>query len=203
MTAVAAGPSVTATDAARRGSATASSPVAARFVRRLPAKVAAGLSFLGWLYLSISLFLYAWVIGTQALMGWSPLLVTSDSMSPAIHRGDVVLIGEAPEGLLGQQTVIAFEDPNRPGETLLHRITTVHGDGTYTTKGDGNGDADAAPVETAQVKGVGRMIVPSVGSPFVWLEEGRMDKVVLWGVGSIAAVWCGFRRPRRKSGANR
>lgn len=178
-------------------------PAVIRFVRRVPSKLAAALSFFGWLYLSISLFLYAWVIGTQALMGWSPLLVTSDSMNPAIRRGDVVLVGEAPPGILGRQTVIAFDDPHRPGGTVLHRITTVNGDGTYETKGDSNGDADGAPVEPSQIDGVGRMIVPAVGSPFVWLQEGRVDKVVLWGVASIAAVWCGFRRPRRTSGGKR
>lgn len=167
-------------------------------LRRMPARAAAALSFFGWLYLSISLFLYAWVLGTQALMGWSPLLVTSDSMTPAIRRGDVVLIGAQPPGRLGQQTVIAFEDPNRAGVTILHRVTSVNDDGTYGTKGDANRDADLAAIESSDIRGVGRMIVPAVGSPFVWLQEGRIDKVALWGVGSILAIWCGFRRPRRR-----
>jgi signal peptidase len=171
---------------------------AAVFVRTVPSKAAAALSFFGWLYLSISLFLYAWVIGTQALMGWSPLLVTSDSMSPAVRRGDVVMVGERPPDALGHQTVIVFDDPHRPGGTLLHRISAVNADGTYQTRGDGNADADAAPVELDHVRGVGRMVVPVVGSPFVWLQEGRIGQVVAWAVGSVAAVAFAFGTPGRR-----
>ena len=172
-------------------------PAPIGLVRRVPGKVAAALSFFGWLYLSISLFLYAWIVGTQLLMGWHPMLVTSGSMSPAIRGGDVVMVGEEPPGVLGQQTVILFADPHADGKTVLHRIVTVREDGSYETRGDSNADADVAAVRPDQIEGVGRMVIPAVGAPFVWAQSGEMPKLATWIGGSLLAMWCAFRRPKR------
>ena len=167
------------------------------FVRRMPAKLAAVLSFFGWLYLSISLFLYAWIIGTQLLMGWHPMLVTTGSMSPSIRGGDVVMIGEEPPGVLGKQTVILFEDPHDRTKSVLHRVVTVRQDGSYETRGDANADADVAAIRPDQIEGVGRMVIPAIGTPFVWAQAGELPKLVGWIAGSIVAVWSAFRRPKR------
>ena len=172
-----------------------------RFVRTLPGRAGAALSFVGWLYLSISLFLYAWIIGTQLLMGWHPLLVSSGSMSPSIRTGDVVMIGEQPPGGLGQQTVILFDDPNAAGRTVLHRVVSVRADGAYATKGDANADIDLSPVRPDQIQGIGRMVIPAVGAPFVWLQAGQTAKVAVWIGSSLVAVWFAFRRPRRTATA--
>jgi signal peptidase I len=174
-----------------------------RILRRLAARAGAALSFFGWLYLSISLFLFGWILGTQALMGWSPLLVASGSMSPAIRSGDIVMIGKELPATLGDRTVIVFDDPTRPGETLLHRVVGVDGDGRYETRGDANADSDLAPVAREHIGGVGRMVIPAVGSPIVWWQAGEVGKVVMFAVGSIAAVWCAFRRPRARNEALR
>jgi signal peptidase I len=172
-------------------------------LRSVSGRVGAALSFFGWLYLSISLFLSAWILGTQALMGWSPLLVTSGSMSPAIRSGDVVMIGPELPGTIADRTVVVFDDPNRPGEKVLHRIVGVGDDGRYQTRGDANADADLAPVPRDHIQGVGRMVIPAIGSPIVWFRDGDLGKTVAFGIGSVLAVWCAFRRPRSEDRGSR
>jgi signal peptidase len=170
------------------------SPPAGRWLRRLtPA-----LSILCWFYLSVVAFLFAWVIVVWAAVGWKPMVVTTGSMQPAINPGDIVLSAPPEDDTpLDVGTVITFEDPNRPGELITHRIETVNPDGSYTTRGDANSSADSYEVEPEELTGVGRLLVPAVGLPRVWMDEGRMLILGGWVVASVLAVWGAVHRPRQ------
>ena len=170
-------------------------PEAGRWLRRLtPA-----LSILCWFYLSVVAFLFAWVVIVWTAVGWKPMVVTTGSMQPAINPGDIVLSAPPEEGVrLDAGTVITFEDPARPGELITHRIETVNPDGSYTTRGDANSSADSYQVEQDELTGVGRLLVPSVGLPRVWMDEGRLAILAGWVVATVLAVWGALHRPRRE-----
>ena len=165
-----------------------------RWLRR----ITPALSILCWFYLSVVAFLFAWVVIVWAAVGWEPMVVTTGSMQPAINPGDIVLSAPPEDAVvLDAGTVITFEDPVRPGELITHRIDTVNEDGTYTTRGDANSSADSYEVTTDELTGVGRLLVPAVGLPRVWMDEGRLVIVVGWVIATVLAVWGAVHKTRR------
>lgn len=110
--------------------------------------------------------------------GWASTVVGSGSMAPALTAGDVVMIEKSPAtSELSPPAVILVE---RPGTVpLLHRVVSydpVHG---LRTKGDANQSEDAAAVPEAAVIGVGRAVIPWVGLPSLWRQEGDVVAIGL------------------------
>ncbi|HMQ26997.1 MAG TPA: signal peptidase I [Acidimicrobiales bacterium] len=154
-----------------------------------------------WFYLSIVACLVVWVLVVRLLVGWSPMVITTGSMEPAINPGDIVMSGEPDDAGLGLEvgTVITFADPNRPGGLLTHRIARVNEDGTYETRGDANRVADSYEVEPGDIQGVGRLLIPAVGLPRLWIDQGDVLLLGVWAFGTLLALWAAFRpaRPTR------
>lgn len=157
-------------------------------------------SLVCWFYLSIVACLVIWVLLVRVLVGWTPLVVTTGSMRPSINEGDIVLSAPPEDGGrdLADGTVITFADPVRPGGRLTHRIDGVNEDGSYETKGDANAVADSYRVQPRDIDGVGRLLVPSVGLPRVWLEQGNLPMLLVWGLGTLLAVWAALRPSGRR-----
>lgn len=156
-------------------------------------------SLICWFYLSIVACLVVWVIIVRLLVGWTPLVITTGSMQPSINQGDIVLSASPEDGGAGLEegAVITFADPVRPGERLTHRIDKVNRNGTYQTRGDANAVSDSYEVQPSDVTGVGRLLVPSVGLPRVWVENGNLAMLGLWGFGTLLALWAALRPTRR------
>lgn len=139
-------------------------------------------------YLWLVLWLVAWAALPAVFFAWQPILITSGSMGPTVSPGDIILIGEPPsDELLSQGAVITFPDPDVPGGLVTHRIDFVREDGLYRTRGDANGSPDSTPVDPDDVVGVGRLLVPLVGLPVMWLRTDMVSFGLFLG-GSIAAV---------------
>jgi signal peptidase I len=132
-----------------------------------------------WTYVYLVFWLLLWILGTRLLFGWTPVVITSGSMSPAIKPGDVVMMGEPPDMTLKPGAVVAFEGPTETDSLVTHRIHAVEA-GSYVTKGDANALPDSTPLAAGDVSGVGRLLVPMVGSPKAWLETGRSDLLAVW-----------------------
>lgn len=139
-------------------------------------------------YVSLVLWLTVWVLVPTGLLGLRPMLVTSGSMSPLIRTGDVVLVGEHDGEDLAPGTVVTFRDASREGRLVTHRIEAVSDDGSYTTRGDANPTPDAAPVRPEDVVGVGRLLVPLIGTPLTWLHGGDLPLFLVWLVATLLAV---------------
>lgn len=113
-------------------------------------------SFLG----AVVVVLVVWTFA-PLLWGWEPFVVTSDSMAPAMRRGDVVLTDPAVGVRRGD--VLTYQ---RPGsDPVTHRV--VGGDAAtgWLTKGDANIQADPQPVASDTVVGRVRVLVPLLGWP--------------------------------------
>lgn len=150
----------------------------------------------GRFYLGLVALVAIMVFATLAVIALLPILVpratsasiTSGSMMPKLRPGDVVIAVDQGDTPIAIGTIVVFEDPHAGG-LVTHRIVGINPDGTYTTKGDANGVVDPAPVPPANVRGVGRWVVPYVGLPSVWLSEGRWLPLMLTIAATAAAVW--------------
>lgn len=106
-----------------------------------------------------------------AAVGWLPTTVSSGSMLPRLHVGDVAVsrpLGTTPPTM---GSVLLFDDPDHPGRLRLHRFVRIDDDGRLVTRGDANAGDDSSPVELGAVRGVGTLRVPWVALPVVWLRE--------------------------------
>ena len=136
---------------------------------------------------SALLSLFVWTLLPVAL-GWSPSVILTGSMLPAVEPGDIVVVAKVEPKVLRVGHVIRFVDPSRPSRHLLHRITEVKQDGTFITRGDANPTADSTPVSRESVTGVARLRVPLIGLPVVWLREGHFLQLGLMTVAVLATV---------------
>ncbi|WP_433829638.1 signal peptidase I [Actinoplanes sp. CA-015351] len=122
------------------------------------------------------------------LFGWSSSVVISGSMSPAVEAGDVVVTSPLPEDDVAVGYVIRFHDPNRPGRSILHRITQITENGRFVTKGDANRTADSIPIPAGSVTGMGRLRVPYVGLPMLWWLERDYPRLAVTAL--VVTVLC-------------
>ncbi|MGI9607704.1 MAG: signal peptidase I [Acidimicrobiales bacterium] len=161
-------------------------------------------SLLAWIHVYLLALLGAWIVIVMLTTGWAPIIVTTGSMTPTLRPGDVVMVDDHPDdGLLGQRTVITFESPGGDGELITHRVfETLPAAELYITKGDANQSPDSDRVSPTQVRGVARLVVPLVGLPVVWTQEGNIAAVVatvILSAGSLAMAISSIqsRSPKR------
>lgn len=156
----------------------------------------------GVLVSSLHLWLLVWllfaVVVPALLFGWQPLVISSGSMEPVIRAGDVVLAEPAPEGSIAPGDVITYEDPMRGGSLVSHRVLSVEREGLFWTRGDANQVTDSVPVPVGSVLGRGRLLVPFVGLPVLWLTENPL-LLAAWSLATVASgyVLVGSRSPFR------
>jgi signal peptidase I len=136
-------------------------------------------------YLAAVAWLLWWVLLAALVPAWTPVVITSGSMAPAIRTGDVVVAADVAPGELDVGAVVVFADA--AGRLTTHRISAATDDGTYRTKGDVNTVEDSSPVATDDVVGRGRLLVPAVGRPLVWFGQQRWLPLGAWSLASIAA----------------
>ncbi len=177
-----------------------------------------GASFAADLALYLVLALAFWLVLPMLALGWTPVLVTSGSMSPAVEPGDVLLVQRGvPDGeWYAPGTILTFLDaagPATPTGTaaasgddedrlVTHRVDRVV-DGAYVTRGDANASVDIRPVEPEQVVGAARLLIPYLGLPVHWARDGRvlqLGLVVLVLAGTVSASrWDAMARRRDRA----
>lgn len=154
----------------------------------------------GWALAAVAVCLACWVAGTALAFGWRPVLIDGSSMSPAIRRGDIAMIEPLADGRnLRPGTVVAFRAGD--GGMVTHRIVAKDGQGSYETRGDNNQSADLEPVPPERVVGAGRLIVPALGLPLVWLRGGDVLSLGAAAIGITALV--SLQVPRRRGRRSR
>jgi signal peptidase len=119
------------------------------------------------------------------LAGWRSQVVLTGSMQPRIHPGDLVLAAPAARGQLKPGRIVLFQDPVRPGRTIVHRLVRYDDNGNLVTKGDANPSEDSTPVAPSAVLGMPRLRVPYIGRPVVWIHEKDTGSLLL-----ASAVLC-------------
>jgi signal peptidase len=126
-----------------------------------------------------SLFVFVLCIGLCLLalapfaLGYRQVVVGSGSMAPSLNVADIVVVDEHHEDDVGVGTVIDYDSSSG---ARIHRVIEVLPDG-YLTKGDANQTADSDVVRPDVVSGVGVFLVPYVGLPYVWYDNGEWLKL--------------------------
>lgn len=153
-------------------------------------------------YLWFAAVLVVWAL-VPAAVGMAPVLITSGSMQPHVTSGDVVVIGGAVDHPVETGSVVTFRDPAGSGQLITHRVTDRNDDGTYQTRGDANPTPDSTPVPPDHVEGVGRLLVPAVGLPALWLRTGELGLFALWAGVTVAALAGAFMPAPASGGRQR
>jgi len=147
-------------------------------------------------YLFIIVGLVFWLLLPTLLLGWSPVMIASGSMSPAIRAGDIVLINEqvAAEPF-GAGTIITYTDPRQDRDRLVtHRIAETEltpeaaAVAEYITRGDANTVNDAHPVIHDQVVGSARLLIPLLGLPVHWARTPDHTSLSIFVLLTMTAV---------------
>jgi signal peptidase I len=91
--------------------------------------------------------------------------VLSDSMSPKINVGDLVVSANWQTPLQGD--VAIYHQRNLAGsiqQDVVHRVVTISEQGEYQFKGDNNASIDALSVPKSDIVGTIFLKVPAIGS---------------------------------------
>lgn len=121
------------------------------------------LMILGNLYLGISKAVTG--VAVPKLLGFSPLVVMSGSMKPAIYPGDVVVIKEQGPELYKSGDVASY----LMGQIVYtHRIVSVE-DGMFVMKGDSNNTVDDI-VAADKLEGKVILTIPKVGMAVIFFK---------------------------------
>ncbi len=170
-------------------------------IRSIPKALGPAVALIAGIYIYLMGLLAIWVILVAGAAGWSPVVISSGSMSPNLRVGDIIMTETHPEELVGQRSVVTFQ---RDDQIITHRVFEVQvAERTYVTKGDANPTPDTDAVPADDVIGVGRLVVPIIGLPVVWLGTGQLVPLGAMAILSIAAVFVTLRQARTSKGALR
>ncbi len=145
------------------------------------------------------------IVFVPAMFGWHATVVQTGSMEPHISAGDVVLVAPwdnsdpVPVGGVVQFRNEAAAEPDGVARLRLHRIVAERNDGTFTTAGDANEDVDSTALESGQITGQARVLVPLVGLPGFWAGTGNVAALLGWAVVTGGALFMVFRGPARRA----
>lgn len=122
--------------------------------------------------LTLGLGLGAMTIVPIAL-GYHLVVVGSGSMEPSLSVADVVIAANPDDRPVEVGAVVDFETDD--GGTI-HRVVEVLPVG-FRTKGDANATADSGIVAPESVNGIGVLLVPLVGLPRIWFDNGQWARL--------------------------
>lgn len=132
--------------------------------------------------------LIGWTVIPALVPSWHASAVQSASMQPAIERGDVVVFHPVGSSPLVANTVISFRPPGA-SDSVVHRVVSYDvASDAYATKGDANFTNDSDLVSADQVEGVGALLVPVIGYPVLWAQEGSYLFLLALVIGSTLVL---------------
>ena len=118
---------------------------------------------------AVVLLLGAWLFLAPAHLGGATryAVIEGASMEPELHRGDLVLVRDKPEPVVGD--VVLYRDPAM-GVRVLHRVIRVEDD-RLVVQGDANDFVDDSRPRPSEVIGAYWFSVPRAGSVLLWLRQ--------------------------------
>ena len=142
-------------------------------------------------------------IAALALLGYRTVVISSGSMTPALHVGDVVLSRSERPDQLRTGDVVTFRDPDLGDRTVTHRVVRVEagdaGPFTVATRGDANSVGETWRIAPDERVGLAVGSLRYAGWWFLLLHAvigspaGRVALVLLvcaWaGFESLGRVW--------------
>ncbi|MFC2039083.1 signal peptidase I [Chloroflexota bacterium] len=120
--------------------------------------------------------------------GYDLYMVRSESMTPNINMGDLIITGPMNGPVNGEVkpgTVVTYEYQN---ELITHRVKEINGD-VIVTQGDATEDPDPWQVTLSDVRGVYQFKIPSVGfiTHYVQTKTGWFVTIII--PGTLLVLW--------------
>jgi signal peptidase len=119
--------------------------------------------------------------------------VLTNSMAPKYAPGTFLVVKPTSFASLRVGDIITYQIESGKPAVISHRIasvgTTGSGERVFTTKGDNNSLADAAPVHAQQVRGKLLYAVPYVG--FVANKLGQTNRAALMPLAAVGLIGFG------------
>lgn len=115
------------------------------------------------------------VWSSTGLLGFTPTVVASGSMTPALNPGDIAIVIATPAQTIKVGDIIQYRTANAEAPTI-HRVIdkySVGGTLWFITQGDANNAPDD-PVSESQVMGKVAFIIPQLGWVSVYLKEAAV-----------------------------
>ena len=112
-------------------------------------------------------------IETVNLFGYEAYIITTDSMSPSIRAGDVIITKKVEKEKIQKGDIITFYIN---GEINTHRITNIEekdSETYYTTKGDNNNIEDSQKIKFSEIIGKHIITLPYLGT-FIRIMENKV-----------------------------
>ncbi len=107
-------------------------------------------------------------------LGYCPMIVLTDSMSPYIEEGDLIVDKTVKVDDVRVGDVISFFDPDGNGTSVVtHRVVEVlneNGKLSWRTKGDFNNTNDKTPVPSSNLVGRYQFKIKGAGSVAMFLQ---------------------------------
>ncbi|TPW75463.1 signal peptidase I [Schumannella soli] len=151
------------------------------------------------------------VVAIPAATGSTPYTVLTSSMEPNYPPGTLVVIKPVAAANIAKGDIITYQLHSGEPEVVTHRVIAVGtndaGERVFTTKGDNNDIADAAPVREVQVRGELWYAVPLIGWVNNVINGGTraviipIAAVVLFGYAGWMFVGSVLDRRRRRRAA--
>jgi signal peptidase len=124
----------------------------------------------GWILTALAAVVIVWF--AVGVFPFQPSLVGSGSMSPVLQTGDIVIVAKVPADTVKVGDIIEYR---RDKDTnIVHRVIEIDQSGgakTFTTKGDANQSADAAPVIPDNVIGKVVFKIPKLGMVSIFVKR--------------------------------
>jgi signal peptidase len=106
--------------------------------------------------------------------GYSPLIVLTGSMEPAIDSGDLIIVQQIDSSEVQVGDVIAFFDPDSDSNSVVtHRVSelvTEDGNLSFRTKGDANNVEDDTLVPCENLVGIYRTRFSGLGNVAMFMQ---------------------------------
>ena len=134
--------------------------------------------------------------GAAWLVGYTPLVDRSDSMSPALRAGDLLITRRFAAGEARPGQVVTFRDEALGGRSVTHRVVRVVRDGNrlaFTTRGDANRSSEDWTIRPQAE--LSRVVwrAPVIGSAALWAMN-PLVRLLLAGLGCGLLSWAALRR---------
>lgn len=138
-----------------------------------------------WFVMSLMGLVLAGLAFIYFMPGWGLYLVRSESMTPNIMMGDLIITGPPANESVKPGTVVTYEYRK---ELITHRVQSINGN-TLVTKGDAVEDPDPWKVSISDVRGIYLFKIPFVGYllNFIHSKIGWFLMIII--PGALLVLW--------------
>lgn len=158
-------------------------PLPTKRIRRTLIKQKSQLPY--WTAIALIGLIAVW--SSTGLLGFTPTIIASGSMTPTMDPGDIAIVAKVPTDTIKPGDIIQYITPDM---TVIHRVIDIGGSENskvFVTKGDANNAPDD-PVLQNQVLGKVVFTIPKLGWVSVYLKTAFAE-IITFFINNMAVAY--------------